>query len=175
MHYREVWKQSTGLTIPTDWHVHHIDGDHENSVPENLECVSAYVHWCIHFLQGDPIALHGKFVQGAVAASMKATRLKGPAHQFFGKKRPEHSIKMKAVMKEVVKTRTTEHWNKLHESWKRTTKDRPIHSKPWCVRQGEKEFTILNLKDFCRTNSLSYRKLVYGQSDRGYIAQKVAA
>lgn len=69
--HRQVWRKHTGLIIPKGWHVHHLDGDHRNNSPENLICVSAWVHWCIHFLQGDPVALNGKFVQGAQEAARR--------------------------------------------------------------------------------------------------------
>lgn len=63
--YRKIWKEYHNQDIPKGWHIHHIDGNHNNNNPENLMCVSPHVHWCIHFLQGDPIALKGKFIQKA--------------------------------------------------------------------------------------------------------------
>lgn len=73
--YRTVWRAHTGLTIPEGWHVHHIDGDRENNDPVNLMCVSSYVHWCIHFLQGGIRKLNGSFIQGAVEAGKKNAQL----------------------------------------------------------------------------------------------------
>lgn len=73
--HRAVWSAHTGLSIPTGWHVHHLDGNSKNNSPENLVCVSPQVHWSIHLLQGDPVALSGKFVQGAVAAGKRNAAL----------------------------------------------------------------------------------------------------
>lgn len=69
--YRKIWKDYYNQDIPKGWHIHHVDGNPKNNNPENLICVSPYVHWCIHFLQGDPIALNGKFIQGAAEAGRK--------------------------------------------------------------------------------------------------------
>lgn len=66
--YRRVWEQHTGLTIPPGWHIHHIDGDGNNHDPLNLNCVSPTMHWWAHYLHGDPVALYGKFIQGAAEA-----------------------------------------------------------------------------------------------------------
>jgi hypothetical protein len=66
--YRRIWKQHTGLKIPSGWHIHHIDGDHTNNAPENLNCVSPTMHWWAHYLRGDIVACQGRFIQGAVEA-----------------------------------------------------------------------------------------------------------
>lgn len=82
--YREIWEQYNNNTIPEGWHIHHLDGDNTNNTPENLICVSAHVHWCIHLLQGDPVALKGKFIQGAAEAGKRSIAKGhgwGPEHQ----------------------------------------------------------------------------------------------
>ncbi len=66
--YRKLWERHTGLKIPRGWHIHHIDGNSSNNGPENLRCVSPTMHWWAHYLRGDPVALYGKFIQGAAEA-----------------------------------------------------------------------------------------------------------
>jgi|SaaInlStandDraft_2_1057019.scaffolds.fasta_scaffold30509_2 hypothetical protein len=88
--YRRIWQDYHKLTIPKSWAIHHIDGNHNNNSIENLECVSPHVHWCIHFLQGDPVALKGKFIQGASEAGKKGgAKSKGKRfgvnNTFFGR------------------------------------------------------------------------------------------
>ncbi len=72
INYRRVWERHTGLKIPAGWHIHHIDGDSSNHNPENLNCVSPTMHWYAHYLRGDPVALRGKFIQGAAEAGRLA-------------------------------------------------------------------------------------------------------
>lgn len=69
--YRKVYEDFHKTKIPKGFHIHHIDGNHFNNDLINLKCVSADEHWKIHFEQGDPIALNGKFIQGAVEAGRK--------------------------------------------------------------------------------------------------------
>lgn len=67
------------MPIPKGWHIHHVDGNHENNDPLNLICVSPYVHWCIHFLQGHPFAAAQGFITVAsekrAAAGSKGMRV----------------------------------------------------------------------------------------------------
>jgi hypothetical protein len=60
--YRKIYESHHG-TIPRDadgrsYHIHHIDGDRENNVIENLQCVSIQEHYDIHYSQGDWGACH---------------------------------------------------------------------------------------------------------------------
>lgn len=66
--YRRIWERHTGLKIPPRWHIHHLDGNSANNSAENLNCVSPTMHWWAHYLRGDPVALQGKFIQGAAKA-----------------------------------------------------------------------------------------------------------
>ena len=46
--YRAAWEKASGETIPTGWHIHHLDGDSSNNSPANLICVSPDEHLDIH-------------------------------------------------------------------------------------------------------------------------------
>lgn len=55
--YRKIYESHYGL-IPKDndgrtFEIHHIDGNHSNSDPQNLAVVSIQEHYNIHFSQGD--------------------------------------------------------------------------------------------------------------------------
>jgi hypothetical protein len=55
--YRKIYENHHG-TIPKDeqgrsYHIHHIDGNHQNNNPENLKAVSVQEHFDIHYSQGD--------------------------------------------------------------------------------------------------------------------------
>lgn len=93
--YRKIWQDHHNQSIPKGWHIHHIDGNHENNHPDNLMCVSPYVHWCIHLLQGDPVAESGKFISNAG----KAGKLGGAKN--LGKKRND---KQREKMRERMRT-----------------------------------------------------------------------
>ena len=71
VNYRKIWQDHSGLKIPKGWHIHHIDGDQTNNSPDNLICVSPEEHWLIHYSNGDPIAINGKFIQGAGEAGKR--------------------------------------------------------------------------------------------------------
>jgi hypothetical protein len=69
--YRKIWEEHNQQKIPKGYHIHHIDGNHDNNDPLNLECLSAAEHWQRHYEQGDIVAIHGKFIQGASEAGKK--------------------------------------------------------------------------------------------------------
>lgn len=55
--YRKIYEHHYGA-IPKDdqgrsYHIHHIDGDHKNNDPNNLQAVSLQDHYNIHKSQGD--------------------------------------------------------------------------------------------------------------------------
>jgi hypothetical protein len=68
VNYRNLWETSNNTTIPKGYHIHHIDGNHNNNDINNLVCVSPEEHHNIHLTQGDIVALNGKFIQGASEA-----------------------------------------------------------------------------------------------------------
>lgn len=60
MSYIKIWKKTYG-DIPKDdqgrsYEIHHIDGNAENNLLENLACVSIEEHYKIHLSQGDYFA-----------------------------------------------------------------------------------------------------------------------
>lgn len=57
VNYRKIYEDNFG-PIPTDelgrsYHIHHIDGNHDNNDPSNLMAVSMQEHYNIHYQQGD--------------------------------------------------------------------------------------------------------------------------
>lgn len=74
VNYRKLWEIANSAVIPGGYHIHHKDGNRDNNSIENLICVSAEEHWRTHYEQGDPVALCGKFVQGAAEAGRKGGR-----------------------------------------------------------------------------------------------------
>jgi hypothetical protein len=72
--YRKIWEEYNQRKIPKGYHIHHIDGNHDNNDPLNLECLSAEEHWQRHYEQGDIVAINGKFIQGASDAGKKAVQ-----------------------------------------------------------------------------------------------------
>lgn len=63
--YRKIYEDYYGVKIPKNMHIHHIDGDRTNNNPLNLKLVTPDEHFSLHLEKGDPICLHGKFIQGA--------------------------------------------------------------------------------------------------------------
>lgn len=92
-----------------------------------------------------------------VIASNKATRLKGVHHQFYGKKRPEHSVFMKKWADTYNKTE--EHINNLKKAVSMNNKINPPRSNSWKVSVDGVEFNVLNLKKYCRENGYIYSTL----------------
>lgn len=99
MNYRKVWEEFNNEKIPPGYHIHHIDGNHNNNNPSNLLCVSPEEHWRIHYEQGDIVALYGRFIQGASDAG-KIGGSKGKGKVISEKQRKRHSEKLKEIYKE---------------------------------------------------------------------------
>jgi len=92
--YRKIWETFHNKKIPKGYHIHHIDGNRDNNCIENLMCVSAEEHFQIHLQQGDPVALNGKFIQGASAAGkLGGKNGKGWSFSEKSKKRLSNSLK----------------------------------------------------------------------------------
>ncbi len=69
---KQIYEAYYGVKVRNGFHIHHLDGNNKNNDPANLFLCEPRIHWMIHFLQGDPIAFKGKFIQGASAAGKKA-------------------------------------------------------------------------------------------------------
>lgn len=86
-YHRLVWERHHKACLLPGIHVHHIDGNHKNNNPENLLACTADEHWQIHYEQGDPVAINGKFIQGAARFGRD-----NPAYK-HGKKCKIHNFK----------------------------------------------------------------------------------
>lgn len=96
--YRKIWEEHNGRKIPDGYHIHHIDGNRSNNNPSNLLCVSPEEHWQIHFERGDPIAIRGKFVQGASEAGKKGGAA-GKGKTITEEQKKKYSISLKESYK----------------------------------------------------------------------------
>lgn len=100
--YRGIWKETFG-EIPKDEHgrsyeIHYIDGDLENNVLSNLECLSIDEHYDKQFSQGDYAACHLNAKRKAITPQEASklisdlNRLRvGDKNPFFGKKHTQES------------------------------------------------------------------------------------
>lgn len=52
-HYRKVWEEHHCASLLPGIEIHHIDGDHNNSNPDNLLAVTPEEHYYIHLNNGD--------------------------------------------------------------------------------------------------------------------------
>lgn len=52
-HYRKIYEEYYQCSLLPGVEIHHIDGDHTNDDPLNLQAVSLQEHYDIHYLQGD--------------------------------------------------------------------------------------------------------------------------
>lgn len=104
-------------------------------------------------------------IQAKCKATWKA-RYKKENHQFYGKKRPEHSEFMKSIG--WGKNKTPEHVANHRASWIQSTKDNPIRAKVWTLQKDGQIMEIKNLKKFCRDNNLSFTKIYHGKEDQGW-------
>ena len=62
VNYRRIWEENFG-PIPVDeqgrtYDIHHVDGDHTNNSPANLQAIPIRDHYRIHHRQGDWYACH---------------------------------------------------------------------------------------------------------------------
>jgi hypothetical protein len=105
-----------------------------------------------------------------------ARKLKGEEHPFFGKKRPEHSKKLKG--KKV--TRTVEHQKKLNNRFTENYIKNVTNSiaRDWEIITPQKEKIVVhNMAEFCRQNKLNRGSMSdaakKGISHKGYTCKKL--
>lgn len=195
--YRKIWEEFHG-PIPKDsngrsYEIHHVNGDHNDDRLENLKLVTIEEHYNIHFLQGDYAACHliakrmaqdpkelskiisqlNKLRTGKAnpfygkthseeTKKIISEKMSGENNPFYGKKRPEHGEKVSKALKG--KPKTEEHKKALSES----KKGKAYKKFSWKVSYNGVEFTIVNLKKFCRDHALEYKKFYYGVDCAGY-------
>lgn len=98
MDYRKLWESHNG-PIPKDkdgrsYEIHHIDGDHNHNVIENLKLVTIQEHYDVHYNQGDygaclaiimrmnvPVA-DAKKLQSKLSKAVAAKRIAEGTHNF---------------------------------------------------------------------------------------------
>ena len=107
---------------------------------------------------------------------LKAKSLKGKDHPYYGKKRPEHSAKLKG--RKV--NRTEEHQDKLNKRFTKEYINKFTNSisKTWEITTPENRIIIVkNMAKFCRDNNLhrgSMSQLAkYGKPYKGFHCKKV--
>jgi len=92
--YRKIWEEANNAKIPKGYHIHHIDGNHNNNNPDNLLCVSVQEHFNIHKSQGDwgacYLFLRNKCLiltpeeRSDIARKTALERMKAGTHNFIG-------------------------------------------------------------------------------------------
>jgi hypothetical protein len=98
MDYRKLWESHNG-PIPKDkdgrsYEIHHIDGNHQNNVIENLKLVTIQEHYDVHYSQGDygaclaiimrmnvPVEVSKK-LQSKLSKAVAAKRIAEGTHNF---------------------------------------------------------------------------------------------
>lgn len=66
--YRKIYEEHYG-PIPKGYHIHHIDGNHENNDINNLAAMPAKEHYDAHFEQGDYGACWAMVITGHLSIS----------------------------------------------------------------------------------------------------------
>jgi aspartokinase len=109
-------------------------------------------------------------------ASKKAMRRKGQDHAFYGKKRPEHSLKLKG--RKVV--HSAEHQNKLNSRFTKEYLNKVSDSiaREWEVTLPSGEIILIkNMKKFCQEHNLHAGSMSglhkTGKLHKGYYCRKL--
>jgi hypothetical protein len=175
--------------------IHHIDGNRKNNDADNLEALSMRDHYWKHLLQGDYWAafmieerIKGNHINNFSVVNKKckkemnpfwgkthtpevrkhiSDKISGENHPFYGKKRPEHSKKMKIIMKGIV--RSEEHKKNLRKALLDRAATNPPRAGTWIVAKNGNEQVVKNLKKFCREEQISYTKLFYSKKSGDFI------
>lgn len=110
-------------------------------------------------------------------ANSKVKILRGPDHPFYGKKRPEHSKKLKG--RKVF--RTIEHQNKLNQRFTKEYLKKVGNSiaRDWKITTPAGEILYIhNMSEFCRENNLPKSSMTYSHKTKkptatGYLCEKL--
>jgi len=51
MGYKKIYEEYIGQTVPLDFHVHHMDGNHENNDINNLIAIPKELHEFLHSIR----------------------------------------------------------------------------------------------------------------------------
>jgi hypothetical protein len=86
----------------------------------------------------------------------------GENNYWYGKKRPEHGLKVSQSL--TGKLKTEEHKKALSNS----KKGKASKKYSWVVQHGQTQITVVNLKQFCRDINFSYSKFYHGIEHAGY-------
>lgn len=114
--YRKIFEDFNGVKIPKGYHIHHIDGNHNNNNPENLEMLTPDEHAKKHGFLNNFIMAQSKACEKAVSSLRKKEN----------REKMSVSLKNSLRHKEAIKKRSrNENWYKnVSESCRLTAKNR---------------------------------------------------
>lgn len=121
--HRKIFENHYGIKIPKGYHIHHIDGDHSNNDPNNLEMLLADDHAKRHGFLNNFIMAQSTAIERAQAAlrkpeirqKMSQVIKNSQKHKKSIEARSQNSIWRKRVIdacRVTAKTRTSSPWNK---------------------------------------------------------------
>lgn len=92
--HRRIYEKFHGIKIPKGMHIHHIDGNHSNNDPLNLQMVTPEEHCRIHCERGDPWydRKMDKWISGASEAGRKGGSVRGKK---MPPRKKEHTQKLR--------------------------------------------------------------------------------
>jgi hypothetical protein len=171
-------------------HKHHIIPKHAGGTddPSNLVKLTVAEHAEAHRIlfeqygrEEDRIAWRGlagiigheeAVLEAAKLGSRNARRLKGKEHPYYGKKRPEHSAKMKGRKA----VRSEQHTNNLNKRFTSEYLEKVSNSisRNWKVTFPNGEIHIIrNMAKFCKENDLNKSCMSSTGKSKGYSCKKI--
>jgi hypothetical protein len=121
--YRKLYEQYHGIKIPKGFHIHHIDGNHDNNNIENLKMLSADDHAKKHGFLNNFIMAQSTACERAIHSlrkpeireKMSASVKNSKKHKEFIDKRSKNSewyINVSEACRKTAKNRVNPPWNK---------------------------------------------------------------